>query len=145
MPPAPPFRLIAERQPEQDLHEAAVDLFHRLVAPPAMWACYPAGATELGPAQMAKLSRMGLQRGWPDFLFLHRHLYGLELKRLGGRLSRTYVARTKRGSPRVLVGQEEVFPLLEAAGMQPIVICHSLDEVIATLQRWQIPLRGHLR
>jgi hypothetical protein len=137
-----PFRLTPPDFSEQEMHEQVARLCEQLVAPPAAWACYPAGAVQLGPAQMAKLSRMGLQRGWPDFLFLHGgKLRGLELKAKGGALSKTKIVRTKRGSPRVLVGQVERFAELEAAGMT-IAVARSVDEVLATLERWQIPLRG---
>jgi hypothetical protein len=43
----------------------------------------------------------------------------------------------------VLVGQEEVFPLLIATGaVEAIAVCTSVDEVLAQLARWRIPLRG---
>jgi hypothetical protein len=75
--------------PEQALHEAVAAMCHRLVAAPAQWAFYPAGAIQLTAAQSARLVRMGLKRGWPDLLILHGKLYGIELKREGGQLSRT--------------------------------------------------------
>jgi len=86
----------------------------------------------------------GLKRSWPDFLVLHVRLYGIELKRQGGTLSRTRIARTRRGSPRILVGQRDNFPELLAAGMQEIAVCHSAAEAIATLERWRVPLRGRI-
>jgi hypothetical protein len=139
-----PFRLTAPVIPEQELHETVAALCHIMVAPPAQWAFYPAGGVQLSPAQAAKLARMGLRRGWPDFLFIHLgQVFAIELKRLGGRLSRTRIVRTKRGSPRVLEGQEDTFPALEAAGMT-IVVCHTADEVLATLAQWKIPLRGRI-
>lgn len=138
------FRLTPPPVPEQELHETVAALCQRLVAPPAQWAFYPAGGVQLSPAQAAKLSRMGLRRGWPDFIFVHSgKLYGIELKRRGGRLSKTRIVRTKRGAPRILDGQEDTFPLLEAAGMT-IAVCHSAEEVLAQLQEWQIPLRGRI-
>jgi hypothetical protein len=127
---------------EQELHENVAKSLNWLVAPPAVWAFYPAGAVQLPRDHQAKLSRMGLQRGWPDFLVLHRHLYGIELKRHGGRLSKTRIVQTRRGAPRILIGQEDRFPELLAAGMRDIAVCYSSDEVIAALKRWQIPLRG---
>jgi hypothetical protein len=139
-----PFRLRVPVQPEQELHEAVAELCDRLIAPPAFWFFYPAGAVQLTNAQVAKLARMGLKRGLPDLWVLHGLIYGIELKRRGGTLSRTFVKRTRRGSPRVYLGQKEVFPLLEAAGMQPIAVCYSVDEVVATLEDWGVPLRGRL-
>jgi hypothetical protein len=88
---------------------------------------------------------MGLRRSWPDFLLIHAGLiYGMELKRVGGQLSRTRTVRTRRGSLRILEGQFEVFPRLEAAGMQPIEVCYSIEDVVAAWERWGIPLRGRL-
>jgi hypothetical protein len=141
---APRFRLTAPEPYEQDLHEAVAALCHRLIAPPAQWAFYPAGAIELSADQAAKLIRMGLRRGWPDLLIIHQKLYGIELKRHGAQLSRTRTVRTKRGGPRILEGQVEMFARLEAAGMQPIVVCRSVDEVVAQWERWGIPLRGRI-
>lgn len=139
-----PFRLSPPVIPEQQLHEAVAAMCHRLIAPPAQWTAYPAGAVQLAPAEAAKFVRMGLRRGWPDLLVLHDRLYGMELKRLGGQLSRTRIVRTRRGSPRILLGQTDVFPLLLAAGMADIVVCHSVDEAVAALELWGIPLRGRL-
>jgi hypothetical protein len=139
---ARPFRLTAPEPPEQELHENVAALCRHLVAPPAAWAFYPAGGVQLAPFQAAKLARMGLQRGWPDFLFLHdARIFGMELKIKGGALSKTKIVRTKRGSPRFLIGQVERFAELEAAGMT-IAVAHSLDEVLAQLEHWRIPLRG---
>jgi hypothetical protein len=99
-----PFRLQAPDPLELDIHEVCASALDRPLAPPAMWACYPAGAVELTAAQHARYARMGLKRGMPDILIFHRGLWGIEIKRRGGRLSKTRVVRTRRGSPRVLVG-----------------------------------------
>jgi hypothetical protein len=126
------------------LHETVAEMCDHLIAPPAFWFFYPAGAVKLTNAQVAKLARMGLKRGLPDLWVLHGLIYGIELKRRGGRLSTKSIGRTKRGSPIIRLGQVEVFPLLEAAGMQPIVVCYSANEVEAQLVDWGIPLRGRL-
>ena len=84
------------------------------------------------------------QRGWPDFLVLYDWLYGIELKRHGAQLSKTRIVRTRRGSPRTLVGQADVFPQLRTAGMRDIAVCYSVEEAIAALERWHIPLRGRV-
>jgi hypothetical protein len=135
------FRLTAPVPVERDIHEACAQALDRLLLPPAFWWTYPAGATQLSPQQQARYSRIGLKRGLPDLWILHQEIYGIELKRRGGSLSKTRIVRTRRGSPRILAGQEDVFPQLLAAGMREIAICHSVDEMLLTLQRWQIPLR----
>jgi hypothetical protein len=91
------FRLQA---PEPLELEACANALERLLAPPAMWCCYPAGAVELTAAQHARYARMGLKRGMPDILIFHAGLWGIEIKRRGGRLSKTRVVRTRRGSLR---------------------------------------------
>jgi hypothetical protein len=140
--PAKPFRLEMPAPLEQELHENVAKALGWLIAPPAVWSFYPAGGVQLPPAHAAKLARMGLQRGWPDFLVLHDRLYGIELKRRGGRLSKTRIGRTRSGAPRILIGQDERFPELLAAGMKDIAICYSVDQVVEALERWRIPLRG---
>lgn len=146
MPAAPAFRLTPQFLAEQDIHESCASALDRLLMPPALWFCYPAGATQLSPQQMARYSRMGLKRGMPDLWFLFRGVYCVELKRHGGTLSRTRIGRTKRGSPRILVGQEDTFPaLLATGGVLDIGIAHSVDEMLDHLARWEIPLRGHRR
>ena len=141
---APRFRLTPPVVGEQELHETAARVFDRLIAPPAQWAFYPAGAIQLTEAQVAKLVRMGLKRAWPDFLVLYRRLYGIELKRYGAQLSQTRIVRTRRGTPRTLIGQADRFPELIAAGMRDIAVCYSVEEAIAALERWRIPLRGRI-
>src|SRR5262249_2269600 len=127
-----------------DIHEACAQALDRLLSPPAEWCTYPAGAAQLSPQQQARYSRIGLKRGLPDLMVLHGGLYGIELKRCGGKLSKSRMGRTRRGSPRVFIGQDEMFPRLLAAGMVDIAICHSVGEVLDQLARWQIPLRGRI-
>ena len=140
-----PFRLQAPDPLELDIHEVCASALDRLLAPPAMWACYPAGAVELTAAQHTRYARMGLKRGMPDILIFHRGLWGIEIKRRGGRLSKTRIVRTRRGSPRVLVGQEETFPALSASGgFRDIASVTSVHEMLAHLTAWGIPLRGRI-
>ena len=139
---ASPYRLMSPVAAEDELHAATARALDTLLLPPAMWTTFPAGNVPLPPQYAAKLSRLGLKRGWPDVLLVHRGIYGIELKRPGGVLSKTRVGRTSRGALRVLVGQEDVFPCLEAAGMR-IAVCRSVPEVLAQLQAWGVPLRSY--
>src|SRR5262252_1194363 len=120
-----PFRLTPDSLLERDIHEACADALDKLLLPPAFWFTYPAGAVQLSPAETARLTRVGLKRGLPDIWILYDGVYCVELKREGGELSKTRTVRTKRGGPRVLVGQEEVFPQLIAAGVKAIAVCYS--------------------
>ena len=93
---------------EDDLHASVANALAWHISP-AAWTTFPAGSVPLPPRFAAKLTRLGLQRGWPDILILHDRLYGIELKRIGGRLSRTkigedaagWLARTCRAGGRV--------------------------------------------
>lgn len=142
---APAFRLRPDEPSELDIHAACARVLDRLLLPPALWCCYPAGAVQLSPQQHARYSLLGLKRGFPDILIFYHGTWGLELKRPGGRLSKTRVVRTRRGSPRVLVGQDEVFPaLLASRGFRDIAVAHSVDEMLAQCTLWNIPLRGRI-
>jgi hypothetical protein len=145
MPAAAPFRLVPPEPLELDIHERCAEVLDKLLLPPAMWFTYPAGAVQLSPAQAARLSRVGLRRGLPDIWILFEGAWCIELKRRGGQLSRTRIVRTRRGSPRVLEGQEDVFPRLIAAGVRRIAVCHTPEGMLAALERWGIPLRSHHR
>jgi hypothetical protein len=140
-----PFRLTPFELPESTLQERVGEVLDALLARPAFWFSAAIGATKLSPQQAAALSRAGVKRGLPDVMVIappHGRLYGIELKIKGGTLSKTRVVRTRRGSPRILVGQVERFAELEAAGMAPIAICKSVDEVLVQLEAWGVPLRG---
>jgi hypothetical protein len=137
------FRLVAPVVPEQDLHESVADALDKLLMPPAKWFAMPMGHIKLTKAQAAKLTRIGAKPGIPDVLVVYdARIIGIELKRHGGRLSRTRIVRTRRGGLRELAGQEDVFPLLEAAGMT-IGVCDSLPAVLAFLAAAGVPLRLH--
>jgi hypothetical protein len=137
------FRLTAPIPTERELHKAVARLLDALLAPPALWFTYPAGASTLSPQQAARHTEVGLKRGLPDIWLLHRSVYCIELKRAkGGAISKTRTVRTRSGALRIVLGQAEVFPALIATGaVREIAICRSVDDVMTCLQRWQIPLR----
>lgn len=135
-----PFRLKAPVPPEIDLHEAVAQALSVLILPPAEWTTFPAGHVKLTGQAASKLARLGLKRNWPDVLVLHGAIFGIELKRPGGSLSRTRTVRTRRGGARIVEGQREAFPRLERAGMR-LAVCESVPEVLATLRKWGVPLR----
>jgi len=139
-PRARPFRLRAPVVAETALHTSVADALDRLLLPPVQWTTFPAGSVPLPPEFAAKLARMGLHRGWPDILIVAGGIYGIELKREGGILSKSRTVRTRSGAPRVLAGQTDTFPRLINAGMK-IAVCHSIDEVIDALRGWDIPMR----
>jgi hypothetical protein len=142
--PHPRLKFKAPPVAEEDLQAAVCKALAMLLKPPAMWWAMPIGHVQLSPAQAARLSRIGLKRGLPDLMLLHGgRLFGIELKReRGGRLSQTRTVRTRSGALRELVGQADVFPRLEAAGMT-IAVCSSVADVLAECRAWGLPLRGH--
>lgn len=140
--PAKPFRLTAPEPLEREVHESVANLLDAILLRPAEWTPYPAGVTQLSAQQQARYSAFGLKRGYPDIMIFYGGVYGIELKRRGQYLSTTRIAHTKRGSPRVLIGQDEMFPRLLATGAwRAISICHSTDDVLERLTRWNIPHR----
>jgi hypothetical protein len=138
---ARPFRLTAPEPDEDQLHAQVAVGLRKLCRPEVEWTTFPAGNVPLPPEYAAKLARLGLQRGWPDILIVYAGVFGIELKVKGRGLSKTRMVRTRSGALRVLEGQEDVFPRLEAAGM-PIAVCRSLDDVIDALAGWNIPMIG---
>ena len=85
------------------------------------WTHFPAGGG--GYSRGALLKRMGLKRGWPDLIFLFQgQLYGIELKRPGGRLSPAQRDRHRR---------------LARQGMS-VVTCWDLPGVQAAVANWSI-------
>ena len=99
------YRLTSPIVPEDELHASVASLLRKLLLPPARWTTFPAGNVPLPPQYAAKLARLGLQRGWPDILVLHdARIYGIELKRRGGGLSKTRTVLTRSGAQRVLEG-----------------------------------------
>jgi hypothetical protein len=136
------FRLTAPEPLERDVHKDCARALDALLLPPAMWHSYPAGASILSPQQAARHIEIGLKRGMPDLWIFYHGVYCIELKRHGGKLSKTRTVRTRRGSPRLLEGQEEGFVRLLATGaVRDIAVCTTVTDVLAQLDRWQIPHR----
>lgn len=137
------FKLVAPEPDEDALHCSVADALNKLLLPPAQWTHFPAGGYGLSAPAAARLYRLGLRSGWPDLLVVHEgRLFGIELKTATGRLSKTRVVRTRSGAARVRVGQAEMLAGLERAGVR-IAVCRSVEDVLATLRAWGVPLRLH--
>jgi hypothetical protein len=137
------FRLVAPESAEVDIHAAIAHALDALLLPPAMWWAMPIGHIQLSGAQMSRLVRIGTKSGLPDIFLLNGgSLYGIEIKRHGGALSKTRIVRTRHGALRQVDGQVETFERLLKAGAASIAIAHSVDEMLDHLRGWGIPLRG---
>jgi hypothetical protein len=143
------FRLTAPVPSESDIHEACASALDTLLLRPAEWISLGIGALKLTPAQMARLTRVGIKPGWPDLIICYHSIYGVEIKKPGktsrpGRLSTTRIVRTRQGALREVTGQVEMFCRLEQAGMR-IAIVTSVGEMLDALMGWGVPLRPHHR
>lgn len=105
---------------------AVADLLRVAVTPGWFWTHFPAGEYRTG-ATGARLWRMGLQRGWSDFLLISPdgRLHVLELKTTTGKVGDDQVkfldAMKARGVPAALVrGVDAAFAqLIEWGAIQP--------------------------
>jgi hypothetical protein len=137
------FKLTRPEPLEDDLHASVARALDLLLLEPAMWTTIPIGHVKLTGAQAAKLARVGVKRGWMDILVLHPgRPIGLELKRPGSRLSRSRIVPTRKGGRRMVEGQTDVFPRLEASGLR-IFVCSSVEDVLAALKSEGVPMRPH--
>jgi len=116
------------RRDELQLQRAIAQLLDAALCEPAVWTTFPAGGG--GRVRGAILNGAGLKAGWPDIQIVYRcRYYGLELKSARGELSPAQRAMFDR--------------LARAGGM--VAVVRSLDEAIAKLQEWRIPLRLAVR
>jgi hypothetical protein len=139
------FRLEPAEPLELDIHESAARTLDRVLAPPVEWCCYPAGHIELSPAEVMRLQRVGLKPAYPDIWIFYRKIWGIELKRRGGELSKSRWERNRRGKLRFKIGQEEMFPRLLATGcFGAIETAYSVDQALDWIERWGIPMRGRI-
>jgi hypothetical protein len=102
-------------------HAFIADLLKRFCNPEWIYTHIPLGELR-DKATAAKLSRMGVKPGWPDFQFAGSgaRMFFLELKR--------------RGRGRVSDNQSFVIAHLAACGF-PILITDSVDDAVATLKQ----------
>ncbi len=133
--------------PENDLHAGTAKLLAAVLDPVCTyWTTVPAGGYDLAPQAAVRLARLGYKSGTPDVLLWWAIGVGecgagaIELKSANGRLTKTRVVHTRRGS-RVVVGQTDRHLELRAAGVH-VAVCRSHAEVLAALAQWHVPLRA---
>jgi len=107
---------------ELQIHRAVVELLNRAARPGVAWTHMPAGELR-DPAVAGKLAGMGTKPGWPDLLLIKGgRLYGLELKRVDGRVS---PAQVRAHGNLLLAGAV-------------VAVARGLDEAIAKLKEWEM-------
>jgi hypothetical protein len=90
-------------------------------------------------------TRLGLKRcsrSWPDVSVPHEALHGIELNQSRGRLSQTRTVCTRRKLLRIVEGQRDAVPRLQAAATK-LRTCDSVGAVLAAFAAWGVPLRWH--
>jgi hypothetical protein len=122
-----PFRLTAPVPLEDELHQSVADALRYLLPRDAIfntWELRNAASAIEG----ARRKKLGALPGWPDCsVWWRSRVVLLELK------------RSRYG--QVSAVQRELHERLEHAGF-PVEICCSVDDVLATVSRAGIPLRG---
>jgi hypothetical protein len=140
-----PLKLRAYVPPEVDVHADIATAFARILIPQdqggAVWTTIPIGHVKLTGKQAGRLAMLGVKPGWGDIIgFWQGGAYLLEVKKPGGTLSQTRIVRRRNGSPRLVIGQREVFPLLAAQGVI-IGTAETVGEALACVRAWGWPMR----
>jgi hypothetical protein len=128
-----PFKLTAYTPDEDDLHESVARMLAIAIGPPGLTSAHGVCwySVEMRNAKSvqegARRKRCGCVSGIPDVhLIFAGHLFTIELKTL------------RRGST-LSPGQRERHPELRKAGAR-VAVARTLDEVLAALREWAIPL-----
>ena len=114
------------RRAEQSFQIEVARYLQLVLLPEVAWTAFPAGGG--GKTRGAILKAMGLKSGWPDLILIYNgKMLGLELKTPIGKLSKA---------------QKAMHSALEAAGAA-IAICRCTEDIVATLQAGEVPMRRH--
>lgn len=107
--------------PEYDTTVGVADALRIACAPGWLWTHFPAGEHRTGLAGI-RLYRMGLNRGWPDFLLIHPRgvLHALELK---------------KGTAALRPDQRVFRDAMQERGV-PWAVARSLEEALHQLTEW---------
>jgi hypothetical protein len=117
------------RKLEFSLHVQVADVLRRWQTPGWRWSHFPAGEWR-HPGTAARLKRMGLQVGWPDFILLAPRSFAsdprpgqahfLELKRQGATLS----------------NYQHAFMEFATTNGYPYIWCDNFKDAIHHLKAW---------
>jgi hypothetical protein len=116
-----PRRAPVIRPKEITLHMSVAEVLREHALPTWRWSHFPAGEHR-NIQTAARLKRMGLQKGWPDFVLVPPagRLHCLELKRIGEKLS----------------DEQEDFQLWCIRHNIPHSVAFAFDEALAVLDAW---------
>ena len=124
-----PFRLTHPVPLEDELHQSVADALRYLLPAETVWTTWEARNAK-SAVEGARRKRLGLLPGWSDIgIFYRSRVVLIELK------------RSRYG--QVSQAQRALHARLEEAGF-PVTICTSVEDVLATVSRAGIPLRGRL-
>jgi hypothetical protein len=107
---------------EAQLQKQVCGFLSIALKPPAWFSCFPSD-------RASGRGKIGLKLGVPDILIIHECCgcaYWIELK---------------VGRNQLSIAQQNTANDLVEAGCNPPAVCRSLEEVIAALKEWGIPLR----
>jgi hypothetical protein len=116
-----PRKATTIRPKESVLHCAVAKVLHEHSLPTWRWSHFPSGEKRDVIAG-ARLKRMGLQRGWPDFVMVSPdgRFYALELKRRG----------------ETLTDEQNDFRNWSIARRVPHVVAFAIDDVLTAFDQW---------
>jgi hypothetical protein len=112
---------------EGQIHVTVAELLDWVLRPPALYTTFPAGWGKLTKGTAGRLYASGLKRGYPDIV-IHPgggRTIGIELKSPTGSLTTV---------------QRDMHAKLNAAGI-PVYVCRCTADVIAVLNRENVPFR----
>lgn len=111
---------VAKLMREEDIHRKVVHYIKAAIVADVAWTHMPAGE-DRSPIIGGKLKGLGTQPGWPDLQFLRQgRFYGLELKRIGGKVSPNQSAAH--------------FDIIRSGSI--VAVAYGYDAAIATLKGW---------
>lgn len=112
---------------ELQLHFAVADYLRRVMPPGIPWSHFPAGERRDAKTG-AKLKRMGLNPGWPDFIILTNPVICIELKTDKGRMTPS----------------QKIFAADVQSQDHTHFVARNIETIEMALQQYGIPLKGKM-
>jgi hypothetical protein len=120
---------------EFSLHVAVADVLRRWSTPGWRWSHFPAGEWR-HPATAARLQRMGLQVGWPDFILLAPFPHdNVPIRNHLARIDGAHFLELKREGA-TLTDYQHAFMEWCALNAYPYVWCDNFKDALHHLKSW---------